>query len=272
MIIRVNNYEEYNTVITPLIMLSCSIEEDDNDAVPKNNIQVNIFDMSRERKATFSSKVTNKCFMLPVQLFQGENCIEFCSCEEQEIVLQEFHLALASDDDNENNLIVKPLLVISAIEGGRHSFENEVPSLLKRIDLGLSIVQAFFSERLYAMNLRPRKSFILSGASIFKSCISKEKILEMVSVEVWEALAREIMSDESIWNERHKYIAFLTHPWKDLNDTSARHLALGAGGLALLYYDLLTIWPERAHDILGTLHDSTGVPLGTCKTLTAFHR
>ena len=268
--VRVSNYQNEETVRTRLVILKGFIEVGPCQTVTQ--LSVHAIHQNQESKISCTIIITRNCFVTVVELFVGENIIQFTNPENEDDVYLKFHLNLEVSENRK--FLLKPLLVssIDDQECQLNVDEKLRSSYCDRINLGLHLIQSFYSDKLYEMKF-PRRSFVLGNkCNIFTTSLSKAKLLGMTSVEVWESLAREIMNNETIWDEDFKYIVFLCQPWKDLEDVKAsKHLALGGGGLVLLYYDFLSIWPETVSRILSLLSDDrTNVGLGISKTLSSF--
>ncbi|XP_066602461.1 uncharacterized protein [Prorops nasuta] len=207
-------------------------------------------------------------FRALVDLIRGPNKIELeVGCHKKRLLL--IH------EPRSTRLRVTPIYIICAGHDGYFQgprMEDRSPeSAATRIGLGARLLQTLTAEKLREAGYG-RKTFQLErdldGAEclVMHSALHVDKARAMGQRELWELLARELMTGPLASKDR-KYLAFLsctryrgapsprTH-----QDTLARtqaHAALGGGGLALFGSACLHTWPTCMAQVLSRFLDTT---------------
>lgn len=218
-------------------------------------------------------------FVVVVNLELGSNQIKFCD-KETGVVFDEFELIYHFDSVGCNDHYIRMLYVTSAKCGDAEFSENNRHKLysdtLPKLELGLSLVQTLFGEKLYEIGFDRRsfKFMVESGRGgesddknvEFPISLSPEEIAEMSTSQLWEYIAKEIRNREDVWDPRCKYVAFVANSWKvyyehqhhatqgptdeDGKTKESEKLALGGGGLAVIGTSFLDVWPLSVETIL----------------------
>lgn len=204
-------------------------------------------------------------FVAVLWLGHGANKIKFVD-KENGSVFDDFELIYQADTSS-NEYYIRMLYVTSAKNGGtKCSGTNMQQEILPKLELGLSLVQTLFAEKLYE-NGFDKRSFKLTqpyDKIDFPISLGPEEIAQMSTSQLWEYIAKEIRSREDVWDKRCKYVAFIANSWKidyehhqhSQDSGSAggtEKLALGGGGLAVIGTSFLDVWPSTAEKILETL-------------------
>lgn len=172
-------------------------------------------------------------------------------------------------------LRVTPVYVICAghdgyFQGPREE-DRSPESAATRIGLGARLLQALTAEKLREAGYE-RKTFQLERdldgpeCLVMHSMLNVDKARAMSQRELWELIARELMTGP-LASKHRKYLAFLSctryrgapNP-RTHEDTLARtqgHAALGGGGLALFGSACLHTWPTCMSQVLPRFLDAT---------------
>lgn len=206
-------------------------------------------------------------FVAVLWLGHGANKIKFVD-KENGLVFDDFELIYQSDTSS-NEYYIRMLYVTSAKNGEtKCSGTNMQQEILPKLELGLSLVQTLFAEKLFE-NGFDKRSFKLTqpyDKIDFPINLGPEEIAQMSTSQLWEYIAKEIRSREDVWDKRCKYVAFIANSWKidyEHHQHSSQEsgsaggtgekLALGGGGLAVIGTSFLDVWPSTVEKILETL-------------------
>lgn len=257
--IKIINFADLEVVNYPIVKLIGTVEKETDDC--------QIIRLSNQSATSKTELIKNK-FKILVELSEGNNELELSYCCES------LKLSLKYQK-RETDYSVLPLYIVCKGHQGLFQApsteDNSTESACRRITLISKLLQCITAEKLYEHHLG-RKTFHLSGpCQIFNSSLPISEAKVMDQQELWECLAREIMSS-NIGCEKTKFLAFLscTEYRGDLyTESMVRHeelvkitkgyVALGGGGLALFGTACLYTWPEKFQDILTKFEDNRKV-------------
>ncbi|KAF7287347.1 uncharacterized protein LOC143191030 [Rhynchophorus ferrugineus] len=211
---------------------------------------------------------SNNHFKILLQLEEGNNDFRFeFGCQFEEISIKNNSL--------QSEYTVTPLYIIC--EGHDGTFQGpvdqkcDIESACNRILLCTQLLQCFSAEKLFENGLGRKTFSIENKCQIFQSKITSDDVAKMSQEELWQNIAREIMTSE-ISSQKRKYLAFLscTKYHGELYQDSLKsheqllkitdgYIALGGGGLALFGTACLYTWPENFDNILIKFTDETPV-------------
>ncbi|XP_071454117.1 uncharacterized protein [Hetaerina americana] len=163
---------------------------------------------------------------------------------------------------------VLPLWIVCQ-DSEEESKENILEENLERVYLMALLAQCVTSECLWDKGFGRSSIFCLEPkVAVFKSQLTSCNALSMNHEALWQYLARELMSSH-LASQQTKYLAFLscTRYEMPVDDAASKkragrikgHVALGAGGLALLGTASIHTWPRSLPDVLPHFLDSTPV-------------
>lgn len=215
---------------------------------------------------TLQTKLAKDKFKILVELNEGINVIELIYCCES------VRLELTYQPRS-TKYTVTPLYVICKGHNGLFQSppnqDNSIESACKRITLISKLLQCITAEKLYEHNFSRKTFHLTNSCKIFNSSLNYLTAREMNQQQLWEYLAREIMSS-NIGCETQKYLAFLSctlycgefytesmTSHADLLNITKGHAALGGGGLALFGTGCLYTWPQEFDEILTRFDDGT---------------
>ncbi|XP_046402300.1 putative zinc metalloproteinase C607.06c isoform X2 [Ischnura elegans] len=170
----------------------------------------------------------------------------------------------------ERNTSFKVLPVWITCQDSEEESEEKNLENLKRVQLMAHLAQCVTSECLQDKGFGRSSIFCLDPTvAVFKSQLTSSSALSMNHEALWQHLARELMSS-NLASHQTKYLAFLSctryeTPIDDAAGGKKRagrikgHIALGAGGLALLGTASIHTWPSTIAEVLPHFLDSTPV-------------
>lgn len=177
-------------------------------------------------------------FVCLVKLEEGGNQFKFWD-KESSSLFDDFEL-IYRPEENTNENYMRILYVVSAKEEGNENGEKRV---MPKLQLGLSLAQSLFGEKLYE-NGFDRRSFKLRqqqqqqqqtvigddkhnvnvpSCEVFRISKTAEEISQLSTSHLWEYIAKEIRGREDVWDKKCKYIAFVSNSWKVHYDQHHHH-------------------------------------------------
>lgn len=251
--IKVNNFEENESVNYRLILIKGSIIKD--NAVC-NNLNGNIDCKANGVSTTWP--VFNGDFKCLAQLTCGENdvMLEYegiCKCFKVNFIVHET-----------DHCVVPIYLIPDGHEGtfqAPKGIDNSISSAVQKIGFGMFMIQTMFAEKLRERDYN-RKSFQLEVdidknapfCREFRSRLSFEKAKSLNEEELWEEIGRELMMSE-LGSVKKKFICFISSTFWD-GKTVITDPALGGGGLALLGSGSIHSWPASILEVVRALTDN----------------
>uniref|UniRef100_A0A224YLT2 Metalloprotease n=1 Tax=Rhipicephalus zambeziensis TaxID=60191 RepID=A0A224YLT2_9ACAR len=269
MAFRVTNHKPGDVLHYPLVLL-CGVCSAESSAT-----SVSVANLSGPCPDQFTPwPTTNGAFKVIVQLARGRNDLVL----KHDGDCQTFTLFFEPVLHHQCNFVrlVYVTCPDAPQDGNFQGPEEEdcsIESARSRIGLGMQILQMVMAETLAASGIG-HKSFCLECTEgggpvvhVFKSELRYGEARAMMSEDIWNHVATELMNSKLRDGDRCKFVAFLS--WTRYQGDGVRptthsevmkrvsgHVMVGAGGLALCGTGCLYTWAQNVDELSWRLYDT----------------